>query len=69
MALAHFRMLINGSLNKDTYIIPEEAHLIIFNSKSAVFMDNNVKDTNHTRHIARKVHFVKNGKKCKFAQD
>ena len=63
MALAHFRMLINGLLNKDTYIIPEEAHLIILNSKSAVFMDNNVKDTNHTRHIARKVHLVKNGKK------
>ena len=29
MDLAHFRMLINELLNKDTYIVPEESPLIV----------------------------------------
>ena len=33
--------------------------------KSAACMDNNGKDTNHTRYIDRKVHFVRNGEKWK----
>ena len=28
-------------------------------------MANNVKDTKHTRHIAGKMHFIRNGEKCK----
>ena len=28
-------------------------------------MSENGKDTNRTRHIARRVHFVRNGEKCK----
>ena len=28
-------------------------------------MDNNGRDTKHTRHIARIIHFVRNGEKCK----
>ena len=28
-------------------------------------MDNNGKDTKHTRHITSRMHFVKNGEKCK----
>ena len=28
-------------------------------------MANNGKDTNHTSHISRRVHFVRNGEKCK----
>ena len=28
-------------------------------------MDKNGKDTKHTRHIARRINFVRNGKKCK----
>ena len=28
-------------------------------------MDNNGKDTKHTRHIVRMMHFVMNGEKCK----
>ena len=28
-------------------------------------MENNVKDINNTRNIARRVHFVRNGEKCK----
>ena len=39
--------------------------MIVFYSKSAVCMSNNGKDTNHTRHIARRVHFVRNGEKYK----
>ena len=34
-------------------------------SKSTVFMAKNGKDTKHTRHIAIKVHFVRNGEICK----
>ena len=34
-------------------------------SKSAVCMANNGKDTKHTRNTARRVHFVNNGEKLK----
>ena len=51
MALANFRMLIHELLNKDPDIVPEEAPLIILDSKSAICMANNGKYTNHTRHI------------------
>ena len=61
MALAYFRMLIHELLNKDPYIVPEEAPLIVFDSKSALCMAKNDKDTKHTRHIARRMHFVRNG--------
>ena len=54
-------MLIHGFLNKDPYIVTEEAPLIILDIKSDVFMDNNGKDTKHTRHIDRRVHLVRNG--------
>ena len=65
MSLAHFRILIHDFFNKDSDIVTQEDPLIIFDSKSALFMDNNGKDNNHTRHIARRVHFVRNGEKCK----
>ena len=58
----------NGShelLNKDPDIVPEEATLIVLDSKSYMCVDNNVKDTKHTRHIARRTHLVRNGEKCK----
>ena len=61
IALAHFRMLIHELLNKDPDIVPEEALLIVLDSKSAMCMANNVKDTKHTRHISRRIHFVRNG--------
>ena len=57
MALAHFRMLINELLNKDPDIVTEEAPLIVLDGKSAMCMANNGKDTKHTRHIARIMHF------------
>ena len=64
MALAHFRMLIHELLNRDPDIVPEEAHLIVQDSKYAILMAKNGKDTKHTRHIARRMHFVRNGEKC-----
>ena len=65
MALSHFRMLIHELLNKDPDIVPEEYPLIVLDSKSAMFMANNGKDTKHTRHIARRINFVGYGEKCK----
>ena len=57
MDLAHFRMLIHELLNKYPEIFPEEAPLIVLDSKSAMCMAKNGKYTKHTRHIARRMHF------------
>ena len=65
MDLTHFRMLIHELLNKDPYIFPEEAPLIILDSKSTVCMTKNSKATQNTRHIARRLHLVRNGENCK----
>ena len=54
-------MLVHGFLNEDPYMVPKEASLIVLDSKSAMFMAKNGKDTKHTRHIARIIHFVRNG--------
>ena len=64
MALAHFRMCIHELLNEDPYMVPKEAPLIVLDSKSAMCMAKNEKDTKHTRHIARIMHFVRNVEKC-----
>ena len=61
MDLAHFRMLIHELLNKDPDIVPEEASLIVLDSKSAMCMAKNGKDSNHTRKIARRMNLVRNG--------
>ena len=63
MALAHFRTLIHELLNKDPDIVPKEAPLIILDSKSAICMSKNGKDTKHTRNIARIMNFVRNVEK------
>ena len=65
MDLAHFIMSIHESLNKDPYIVPEESPLVILDKKSSVCMAKNSNDTNHTSHIVRRVHFVRNGEKSK----
>ena len=65
MDLAHFRMLINEVLNKDPDIVPKEAPLIVMDRKSAMCMAKNGKNTKHNRHIARIMHLVRNGEKCK----
>ena len=53
MALAHFRMLIHELLNKNKYIVPEEAPIIILDSNYDVCMAKSGKDTNNTSHIDR----------------
>ena len=58
-------MLIHELLNKDTYIVPEEAPIIIFDIKSTVCVVNNGKDTKDTGHISRRLHFVRNGENLK----
>ena len=65
MDLAHFRMLVHEVLNEDLYMVPKEAPLILLDGKSAMCMANNVKDTKHTRHIARRMNSVSNGEKYK----
>ena len=52
-------------LNKYPDIVPKEAPLIVLDSKSDMCMVKNGKDTKHTRHIARRIHFVRNGEKLK----
>ena len=46
-------------------MVPKEAPLIVLDSKSAMCMAKNGKDTKHTRHIAKRMNFVRNGEKCK----
>ena len=65
MALAHFRMLVHELLNEDPYRVPKEAPLVFLDSKSAMCMAKNGRDTKHTIHIARIMHFLRNGEKCK----
>ena len=61
MALAHFRMLINELLKKDPDIVPEEDPLIELDSKSAMCMAKNGKNTINTRNISRRMIFLRNG--------
>ena len=52
-------------LNNDPDIVPEEAPLIVLDSKSDMCMDKNGMYNRHTRHIARRIHFIRNKEKCK----
>ena len=61
MALAQFRMLNNELLNNDPDVVPEQAFLIILDSKSAICMAKNCKYIKHTINIAIKMNFVGNG--------
>ena len=65
MALARFRMLFHEILNEDPDLVPKEAPLIVLDSKSAMCMAKNGRDTKQTRHIAIRMNFVRNGEKCK----
>ena len=61
MALAHFIMLVHELLNEDPDMVPKESPLIFLDIKYAMCMAKNGGDTKHTRHIARRMHFVRNG--------
>ena len=65
MDLAHIRMLVHELLNEDPDMVPKEDSLIFVDSKYVMCMAKNGKDTKHTRHIARIMHLVRNGEKCK----
>ena len=52
-------------MNENPDIVTEEAPLIVLYRNSAACMANNSKDAKHTKHIARRVHFLSNGEKCK----
>ena len=39
--------------------------MVVLDSKSAMCMSKNAKDTKHTRHIARRMNFVRNGENFK----
>ena len=65
MALAHFRMLINELLKPDPYIVPEGSHLVVLYSKSTMCIDNNGRDTKHTRHIPNRIQLLSNGEEYK----
>ena len=53
-------MLIHELLDKDPDIVPEEDLPIVLDSKSDMCMANNGMDNKHTRHIARRMHLVRN---------
>ena len=57
MDLSYFRMLNNEMLKKDPHVVTEPAPFIILDSKSAVCMAKNGKDTKHTRNITIRMHF------------
>ena len=65
MDLAHFRMLVHELLNEDPEMVPKEAPLIVLDIKSSMCMAKNGKDTKHIRKIARRMHYLRNGEKCK----
>ena len=65
MSLAYFRMFIHDFFNKNPDILPEEAPLILLNGKSDMCMAKKGKNTKHTGHIARRMHLLSNGEKCK----
>ena len=61
MSLSYFRMLVHEQLNEDPDMVPKEAPFIVLDSKYAMCMAKNGKDTKHTRHISRIMHLVNNG--------
>ena len=46
-------------------MVPKEAPLIVLDSKYDMCMAKNGKDNKHTRNIARRMHFLRNGEKFK----
>ena len=58
-------MLVHELLNEDPDMVPKETPLIVLDSKYDMCMVKNGKDTKHTRLISRRMHFVRNGEKCK----
>ena len=69
MALAHFKVLIYEFLSKDTDIVPEEAPLVVLDSKSDMCMAKNGKVyQTHNKHCKENV-FCKECRKVQYAQN
>ena len=51
-------------MNKDPDLVPERSPIIILDIKPDVCMDNNCKYNKHTRHIDRRINFVRNFEEC-----
>ena len=49
-------------MRQNSYVITEQAPIIIFDSKSDLCMAKDGNYTKHNRHISRRIHFVRNGK-------
>ena len=64
MDLVHLRILINELKNKGPYVVPQQAALIILESKPALCMSKNGKDTKQTSHSYRIINLVRNGEEC-----
>ena len=64
--IAHFSILIIELFNNDPDVVPEQEHLIILDIKSAICMANNNKESKHTRHISRRINFIRNGEEFNF---
>ena len=60
MAVAHSRMLVNELNDVDPDDFGEAIKILVDNT-SAQAMAKNEKDTKHTRHIARRMHYVRDG--------
>ena len=58
-------MYIHELFNKDLCIAPEKYPMIVLDSKYAMCMAKNGKDTKHTRHTVWRMHSIRNGEKCK----
>ena len=61
MALAHFRMMNSELEGKKPDEIPSDPPLMILDSRAGVDMSKNDRDSKQTRHIARRMHFVRQG--------
>ena len=64
MDLSHFRMLNNKMMDQYLYMVTHWTPLIILDIKSDVCMSDNGKYTKHTRHIYRRMKFVRTGEEC-----
>lgn len=59
--LAHFKMLNSALKGEDPDQLPSDPPLIVMDSKSGIDMAKNGKNSKHTRHIMRRIHFVHMG--------
>ena len=65
----HFRnssMRNNELLNKDQYVVSEQAPISILDIKSAIWISKDGNESKYTRHIHIRMHLMRNGEECNF---